>query len=917
MLSSDVRALISEVVELYSTTPLTQSLIDDGVNKLIKAKELLSIEEGEETQKEEYKHWIFNPLYPSYLIENAFINAINGVQCAINKYKCTDFLEIPDGTKEIILTLALNESFSVNIGAFYDTNKNFVDGISSLEGKTKYYFKKGENYLTCSIDENIKYIRLSSGSSGDIQGAYCLTNKKPTEKVFEHYSNNNYTVNTVADMKKMDLSIGDTITTLGYNYVGDAGNSTYTIINYDEWHYLLPDDVKHILSNKSYSKTPVDEFGNHTLNNGLVAKLKLTGETTPEQWGAKGDGISNDCQAFTHMFAQIKTGKIIFKENATYSLGMIYKGDTITSFKDNPYKGYMCGNLLGGQLYGKPIMANIKDVEFVGNNAKIELLNDQFGSGGMGLFNFSGRIDGLKIHDLNFDGKGRKLYYTTGNKNTNHTLFYAPSTFTSNNILLKSFHPLYLKKEEKFDSGYFKNVEINNCYFYDAGAMYRQAGDWGGDFILVVNPTAMDNVNIHHNRFEAWGRWVFAVDLGGNGECLTNCKFEDNTCIGNNAKDENGNFLIETPAGGIPNNGESQWRGRALGLIDFESKKCFDNVSVQRNYIHGAAGWAINGASRITQNVIIKDNYWYHCGGGYPYTLEFYSGEAKDWIIDNNDFVVKPNIKPGLNTNNIKITNNKNIAVRFLGLQGNIDIENNETNYGFNIDSMNAPTYLTEEERNVNLIFKNNRAGISGNLNFPFMHYDFSGNTINGINLIDFTTHSDIGPSNQIVNTNSNYLQHFHAFGFRFTTPMEKPSIGSYWKSGDIIHESTKNFGLVNSGFYKNLIDNFSKYNWNFTNYINQKGLKDIKILCTEDGIVPGVGAWGFNNQFTSWNDAEGKKFQDKSYVYTEDNLYYIEKAGVLDINNKPTHTDGISICGECELKWIDKIAKVELIEVV
>ena len=136
MLSSDVKALINEVVELYSTTPLTQALIYAGVNKLIKVKELLSIGKGEETQEKEYKHWIFNPLDPSYLIENAFINANNGVQCAINKYKCTDFLEIPDGTKEIILTLALNGTFSVNIGAFYDTNKNFVDGISSLEGKT-------------------------------------------------------------------------------------------------------------------------------------------------------------------------------------------------------------------------------------------------------------------------------------------------------------------------------------------------------------------------------------------------------------------------------------------------------------------------------------------------------------------------------------------------------------------------------------------------------------------------------------------------------------------------------------------------------------------------------------------------------------------------------------------------------------
>ena len=33
MLSSNVKALISEVVELYSTTPLTQALIYAGVNK--------------------------------------------------------------------------------------------------------------------------------------------------------------------------------------------------------------------------------------------------------------------------------------------------------------------------------------------------------------------------------------------------------------------------------------------------------------------------------------------------------------------------------------------------------------------------------------------------------------------------------------------------------------------------------------------------------------------------------------------------------------------------------------------------------------------------------------------------------------------------------------------------------------------
>ena len=41
MLSGDVRALIIATVELYSTVPLTQAIIDDGVKKLTEAKSLL------------------------------------------------------------------------------------------------------------------------------------------------------------------------------------------------------------------------------------------------------------------------------------------------------------------------------------------------------------------------------------------------------------------------------------------------------------------------------------------------------------------------------------------------------------------------------------------------------------------------------------------------------------------------------------------------------------------------------------------------------------------------------------------------------------------------------------------------------------------------------------------------------------
>ena len=70
MLSSEVKALISVAVELYSTVPLTQALIDEGTNKLTKAKELL-LSQKEEPSEKQYKIWLLNPLFAENLIENA------------------------------------------------------------------------------------------------------------------------------------------------------------------------------------------------------------------------------------------------------------------------------------------------------------------------------------------------------------------------------------------------------------------------------------------------------------------------------------------------------------------------------------------------------------------------------------------------------------------------------------------------------------------------------------------------------------------------------------------------------------------------------------------------------------------------------------------------------------------------------
>ena len=950
MLSSEIKALISAAVELYSTVPLTQALIDEGTNKLTKAKELL-LSQKEEPSEKQYKTWLLNPLFAENLIENAFVNAVTGNQQTQTKYKCTDFIEIPEGVKTISVVDSLSGVVGGHVFAVYDKNKNFIKG-SYKNSNYDWNFDIPKNsefdHVDFNMPDNAKYIRFNSSSSGNICGAYYLSDT-PEIIEFIHNGNESYLVDTINELKFVDAKAGDVITTKGYNSVNDAGQATYDIMTYDEFYYNLPDDIKLISVNNNFVKTPVDEYGNHTLNNGLVAKLRLTGETTPEQWGAVAQESFNSCQAFVHMFAHIKTGKIKLKKDGVYCLGLIYKEDTINSFKDNPYKTFMTGNLLGGQFYSKPIMANIHGVEFIGDNTTITIPKNVFGNNGMGILNFGGKVDGLKIKGINFDGKGRCCNYP--NKNSNHTIFYTPATISSNHPAIKDIHPLLCVGSLESDKGSFKNFEVTSCSFKDAGATYKKAGDYGGDFILVINPTVMDNVNIHHNRFESWGRWVFAVDLGGNGECMTNVKFNDNVCIGANAckyleenyniiKDENNKteYILQTPDElKINPSLENSWRWRGLGFIDYEAKKCWKNMELQRNLIVGSAGWAINGSSRISEDFLIKDNIWLHQGGGYPYLIEFYSGFAKNWLIENN-IIPGGGCKMGLTSENITIRNNKgNIGFRMFGLQGDIIFESNKKlpNDGMNYHKMlslegtRRPDYLPDSiEQKAKLTFKNNEYGLVGdrNYNVPYLEFDICNNKIDWIDIHNFY-HKDFGANDFSVWING--IVNYH--GFHLLEENNKPGLnpfGTYYKEGEVICSSVKNKKLTAAitTYWNHDILTEDQYNIlkltnNYQHLIGKEigGVKysDFKIVCTKSGIIPSITKYGFRQQMSDWRDfiATGNKLQDNAYIHYEDNLYRnIGATGVIDAENPPIHTQGIATCGEVQLEFIDKIGMAKLI---
>ena len=757
------------------------------------------------------------------------------------------------------------------------------------------------------------------------------------------------TVNTVADLKAGDFEIGDIVTTKGYYDAGDNGAAHYEIMTYEYWYEnVLPRDVRYINYQNKWSKTPIDEYGNHTLKNGNIAAL-VGNSYTPEQWGAKGDGKTNDVWPFIHMFAQVKTGEIICRSDATYILGLIYDIEDPSTARDNPYKAYLCGALLGGQYFYKPIMANVKNLVIDGNGCLVTQPDRQWGNSGMGMLNFAQDIENLEIKNFRFDGKGRTMYYsmetsvfdeTKINKNSNHTIFYSPGQLYLNGMPDGENHYKYgkeynvLEPNASFKPSYIKNLNIHHNSFNDAGAMYSKGGDWGGDFILIINPTALDGLFVEDNVFENWGRWVFAIDLGGEGERLYNIKFNRNQCLGANREEVAG---------------DNNWKWRALGLIDFETKKCFENVEFIGNTVKGSAGWAINGNSKVNRNFVIRDNYWEHLGGGYPYGFELYSGYAENLVFENNT-MINVGVKAGIFTNNFTFINNNMLGgVRTFGIAGTIRFENNtaiDVNTGkprytvhlWNHESNNyfddfIPMEKARKDR-IKVIFKNNDCFMGAMFN------NFAEPEKDMAKYFDFDLDYEVIKKSEVTAFNSNLAidfqkakynsQPLYFNGVKSIGPLvDKNAISAiYFKKGQTAIKSLNAMATVGGKYFNDdLVENFNTYGtfgYNWNSYIEKHGLSNVALECTEDGYLPGACQYGFRNQVTHIKyfiepDAKGNrvKVQDNAYICTDENLYLALAGGT--ISEIPTHKEGTKVYTNSdgttiELIYIGKLGKFKLV---
>ena len=770
-------------------------------------------------------------------------------------------------------------------------------------------------------------------------------------------------VNLKADMLELDVKAGTTVKTKGYYSIGDGGQAVYEIMTYDDWWEQLPIDVKlvayhndRIGVNPVFYKNPVDDFGHHRLKNGLVAKLlpNLDGYVRTEQWGLF-EGRKDNCRAVVHCFAyNTRNAKILFPKGKVYIFYNSWKTEKNARADEIFYKnkdfnwwikpeviatnGNEYAAMHGTRHTQSPIVGNARNMEIYGNGSTLKW-GDGSVTSSFGIIESGGYIDGLKIDGLILDGNWKEQFY---NKDSDGNISYDAEGIASQvvtrahgfSFFSAIFNPSLIDAEgyvkdgnndslgikyteiqnylgvEDLNKTTFNNVEITNCTIKNTGT-YIPTADSGGDSILLINPIECNNLNIHNNKFYNWGRWVWAVDLGGNGERFYNNKFVQNICI---QDDTNYNTLDGS-------------RYRGLGWIDFEARKCFTNLDVSENYVHGINGWAFNGNGKISENVRICNNFIqrppYPWRSAYPYVFEFYWVFSKNLNVRNNH-IEGGSLKFGRNAYDMKIINNKFISTGVVPITnpyGNVVIKNNSGEgvrsqlWSFTIREgdlthINDPAseyYIPSYKYQTTVLFENNSGGgIAGNsfhaepgayvktisLIFKNNKYNRFDVNCNGLKEYYFTVDQLNGNFGWAARGCKTYNK-VYSIDPGFAVPG-----GLYYKVGDLVTDTIKDLTWVRYPEY--FIELFP---------IGETH-KNGDLYCTKEGVFPFHGAFLMTDH--DYLFTPEKEVSAGTFYYTKDNLYYTLSAGILG-SVEPTHEEGVELCGTVELLRIAPIARYEI----
>lgn len=742
-------------------------------------------------------------------------------------------------------------------------------------------------------------------------------------------------VNTVSYMKTLDLKEGDSYTTEGYYYYQDGGAATYQIMSYDNWWNSLKEDLKLISYDmKDLIKNPVDEYIDHTLDNGLVAKLVMGDTVLAEQCGIS-SFYDKNLEAIKHAFAYCRERELKFKKDATYLL--FYNKFNRDEKETNEYCALTCCR---NTPY--PSVGNCEYFNINGNGCTIRLGDpDKFTD--RGLFNFSGHINNLTFQGFTIDFQGLLVTETNMIVPTYHALHFGPDGRFS---LTDQCEKFGVNIDTTLQLESFTNVKIFGNKVYQPGTAVSLAqstgSDNGGDFILVIAPLIIENFIVDSNYVEDWGRWFIAIDLPRPGRCYNNVQIINNRCI-----QTNDNCIITA-------NGDRKFRG--MGWTDFETTAYFKNLLVDNNYIYGLVYFAYNGNTQISENMVVTNNHVErpasrsYLRGALDMGCNWYYVYTKNLLVENNEFINCEWRKFGITwEGEINIRNNKNCAVTCYAVGGNINFENNDggllwfaNNNDTNGCGANYPGYMTENEDGVTLkpeyekyrtrkfIFKNNKRldvgangteilyDLSDNKIFKDTYFDFQDNDIYRLR-IDLWEPKMLHTFDPYQNGHNNNTDP----NLMVIRGVEKPlnvsafNMGGYIvKSGDLISDDITKAGIIvnqNYPYQDASMLGITDEEWvgcqrQFPALARTYGYK--KIYCEEGGFCPST------LDLSSFTYLKGKSINPKTTVMSSKQLFIALNKGTLG-NTLPVanKVGDVVTCGDVQLKYLYPIAKLKIVK--
>ena len=310
-----------------------------------------------------------------------------------------------------------------------------------------------------------------------------------------------------------------------------------------------------------------------------------------KDFGAKGDGVTDDTLALMHACANFNSGILV-----------IPPGKYVINYNTtNPYFKDKVGSMVGANICRSPMFFGLKNATvygygaeiFVKNNAKTALDYDAT----FGVFMNVGGCENFTMLGLTINGNA----------------FNQPCPGTT-------WNSLYIPRNHGFtffnkaDSVY-KDIHFYDCTFKELGwhdTRNLESGDNAGDGILFFGIKNLTDVYIERNKFIDIGRWACAVDI------LT-----DHTGMYRNINiNKNTKISVKNLTLGYAN------KTRELGFYDHEVACGFDVLNVCDNIlIDGRPAIRIGGSERqnstspntrctIARNIVRVDHehVWYMFG---------------------------------------------------------------------------------------------------------------------------------------------------------------------------------------------------------------------------------------------------------------------------------------------------------------